>query len=123
MRVPAPLFSVSLCLRGVLLLFCLCGVISAQASKPHENEKWDKPLDGKPWELGVWAGGGFSVPGGTRDTHVFNAAARMGKVLTGDHGSSFLRGNFEWSADLMPVYYIWQPAPAQDAYGAAFNPV
>ena len=23
----------------------------------------------------------------------------------------------------MPVYYVWQPAPAVNAYGAAFNPV
>jgi hypothetical protein len=83
----------------------------------------DKPLDGQPWDFGVWAGGGLSVPGGTKDTHTINTGIRLGKVLTGDHGGSFLRGNFEWSADLMPIYYIWQPAPAQNAYAAAFNPV
>jgi lipid A 3-O-deacylase len=83
----------------------------------------DKPLDGTPWDFGFWAGGGFSVPGGTKDTHTVNGGARIGKVLTGEHGGSFVRGNFEWSADLMPLYYIWQPASAQNAYGAAFNPV
>jgi lipid A 3-O-deacylase len=83
----------------------------------------DKPLDGQPWDFGVWAGGGFSVPGGTKDTHAINAGLRLGKVLTGDHGGGFVRGNFEWSADLMPLYYIWQPAPAKNAYAGAFNPV
>jgi lipid A 3-O-deacylase len=111
------LFSVSPCLRGGLLVFvfitssCLA---SAQSSKP---------LDGQPWDFGVWAGGGFSVPGGTKDTHAIDVGARLGKVLTDDHGGGFLRGNFEWSADLIPLYYLWQPVPAQNAYAAAFNPL
>jgi lipid A 3-O-deacylase len=116
MRLPARSSSVSLCLRGgfFVLLFVLSVGASAQDSKP---------LDGQPWDLGVWAGGGFSVPGGTKDTHAINAGVRLGKVLTEDHGGSLLRGNFEWSADLIPVYYIWQPAPAKNAYAAAFNPL
>ena len=52
-----------------------------------------------------------------------NAGVRFGRVLTEDHGGSFLRGNFEWAADLMPIYYLWQPTPAKNAYGAAFNPI
>ena len=105
------------CLRGVtlfLVLIATSGIAIAQSSKP---------LDGQPWDLGIWAGGGFSVPGGTKDTHTFNYGGRLGKVLTGDHGGGFVRGNFEWSGDLMPLYYIWQPTPARSAYGAAFNPV
>jgi lipid A 3-O-deacylase len=102
-------------MRFMAALLLLCGLASAQQTS--------KPLDDKPWELGVWAGGGFSVPGGTADTHLFNGGGRLGKVLTADHGSGFLRGNFEWAADVMPVYYIWQPAPAKNAYGAGFNPV
>jgi hypothetical protein len=110
------LFSVSPCLRGGVLFVVLLigGVANAQSSKP---------LDGQPWDLGIWAGGGFSVPGGTKDTHTMDAGVRLGKVLTDDHFGGFVRGNFEWSADLMPVYYIWQPAPAENAYAAAFNPV
>lgn len=96
-------------LSFVLLL--LCGLAGAQT----------KPLDGNPWDIGVWFGGGVSVPGGTKDTQIINAGVRLGKVLTGDHGGGFVRGNFEWSADLMPLYYVIQPA--QNAYGAGFNPV
>jgi hypothetical protein len=108
--------SVSPRLRDVILVFLLAGSLFSHAQS-------SKPLDGHPWDLGIWGGGGFSVPGGTKDTHALNLGLRLGKVLTGDHGGSFLRGNFEWSADLMPLYYIWQPAPAKNAYGAAFNPV
>src|SRR5256885_14879847 len=106
--------SASLRLRGAMLALVLVSPLFVRAQT-------SKPLDGKPWDLGVWAGGGFSVPGGTKDTHAVNAGVRLGKVLTGDHLGSFLRGNFEWSADFMPVYYVWQPAPAKNAYGAGFN--
>jgi lipid A 3-O-deacylase len=116
MRLPSRLFSASLCLRGG---FFLCVLFAAYMAGAQDA----KQLDGKPWDLGIWAGGGFSVPGGTMHTHTINAGVRLGKVLTGDHGGGFMRGNFEWSADLMPLYYIWQPTPAQNAYAAAFNPV
>jgi hypothetical protein len=101
-------------MRLTVLLLLLSGFASAQQTKP---------LDNQPWDVGVWAGGGFSVPGGTKDTQAINAGVRLGKVLTGDHGPGFTRGNFEWSADLIPVYYVLQPAPAKNAYGAGFNPV
>src|SRR5216683_1116453 len=108
-------FGSTIFLVAIGAFFCLMtGLASGQSSKP---------LDGRPWEVGVWASSGFSVPGGTKDTKVIDAGVRLGKVLTSDHLGSFVRGNFEWSADLMPVYYVWQPAPAKNAYGAAFNPV
>jgi lipid A 3-O-deacylase len=100
-------------MRLTFFVLLLCGLASAQ----------DRPLDGQPWDIGIWAGGGFSVPGGTKDTHAINAGVRLGKVLTDDHGGGFVRGKFEWSGDLMPVYYIWQPKPAQDSYAAAANPL
>jgi hypothetical protein len=90
----------------------------AQQSAPTSQ-----PLDNQPWDIGVWGSGGFSVPGGTKDTHMIDAGLRLGKILTGDSGPGILRGNFEWAADVIPVYYIWQPAPAKNAYAAGFNPV
>src|SRR5256885_7356886 len=111
------LSSVSPRLRGAML------ILGFMATSLFASAQSSKPLDGQPWDVGVWAGGGFSVPGGTKDTHTMNAGIRLGKVLTDDHLGGLLRGNFEWSADLMPIYYIWQPAPAQNAYAAAFNPV
>lgn len=98
-----------------LLMVCgimLCGMAGAQTAAP---------LNDKPWDIGVWGGGGFSVPGGTTDTKAVNAGIRLGKVLTHDHLGSFLRGNFEWSADLLPIYYLVQPT--RNAFGAGFNPL
>lgn len=98
-------------MKLTFVLLLLCGLAGAQSDA----------LGNKPWDLGLWAGGGFSVPGGTSDTQVVNAGVRLGKVLTGNHGGGFLRGNFEWSADFMPLYVVIQPA--NNAYGAGFNPV
>jgi len=111
-------FSVLPCIRGgiaaLLFLMMSIGAASAQSTKP---------LDGQPWDVGVWGSGGFSVPGGTKDTKVIDAGVRVGKVVTDDVGRGFVRGNFEWAADLMPAYYVLQPAPAKNSYGAAFNPL
>jgi hypothetical protein len=98
-------------LRLTLLLCLLSGLAGAQSAT----------LGSEPWDIGVWFGGGFSVPGGTSNTHAVNAGVRLGKILTGNHGTNFLRGNFEWSADVMPLYYIVQPG--KNAYAAGFNPV
>jgi hypothetical protein len=100
-------------LAAILLLICVATLAQAQS----------KPLDKQPWDYGFWVGGGLSVPGGTKDTHAMNAGVRLGKVLTDDAGPGFLRGNFEWSADLIPFYYLWQPAPAKNAFGEGANPV
>ncbi|HKW74487.1 MAG TPA: acyloxyacyl hydrolase [Terriglobales bacterium] len=107
--------SLSLCRYAALLAAVLLIASLAQAQS--------KPLENQPWDYGFWASGGFSVPGGTKDTHMINGGVRLGKVLTGDHLPGLVRGNFEWSADLIPLYYIWQPAPARNAFAEGLNPV
>jgi hypothetical protein len=72
-------------------------------------------------EVSVWAAGGYSVPGGTASTGIFNAGLRYGWVLTGPHLPGFLRGCFEYAVDAVPAYLIFQPA--NTAYGAGFNPL
>ena len=98
-------------MRLAFVFLLLCGLAGAQS----------KNLDDQPWDLGVWFSGGFSVPGGTSNTQVVDAGVRLGKILTDNVGGGFLRGNFEWAADFMPLYYIIQPG--KNAYGAGFNPV
>ncbi len=73
------------------------------------------------WDLSVFAGGGTWVPGGTSDTQVFNAGVGLGKVITGEHLGGFMRGNFEYGVDFIPVYYFAQPG--DNAYGVSFSPV
>lgn len=72
-------------------------------------------------ELQIWAGGGHSVPGGTRDTSAFNAGLRYGWILTGPHLPGILRGRFEYAVDAVPVFLVFQPA--NTAYGAGFDPL
>ncbi|HEY1270909.1 MAG TPA: acyloxyacyl hydrolase [Terriglobales bacterium] len=97
-------------MRILAVLVMLSGVLLAQ----------DAPEKGG-HEVQVWAGGGHSVSGGTRDTGVFNAGLRYGWVLTGEHGPSFLKGSFEYAVDAVPVFLVLQPA--NTAYGFGVNPL
>jgi lipid A 3-O-deacylase len=72
-------------------------------------------------EIQVWAGGGHSVPGGTKDTSVTNAGVRYGWIITGAHLPGLLRGRFEYAVDAVPFYLVFQPA--NTAYGAGFDPL
>ena len=72
------------------------------------------------WEIGITAGGGHSVAGGTSDTGVFNANVRLGYILTHEHGPGALRGTFEYAVDITPVNVIFQQT---NVYGFSFTPV
>ena len=79
----------------------------------------DRPEEGG-HELEVWTGGGHSVPGGTKDTNVWNAGVRFGWILTAPHGPGFLSGRFEYAVDAVPLFVVFQRADT--AYGAGVNP-
>ena len=72
-------------------------------------------------EYQIWSGGGHSVSGGSSKTGVFNLGLRYGWVLTDAHGPSFLKGNFEYAVDAVPLFLVFQPA--NTAYGVGINPV
>ena len=72
-------------------------------------------------EVQLWAEGGHSVPGGTKNTGAFNAGLRYGWILTGPHFPSFLRGRFEYAVDAVPLFLVFQPA--NTAYGVGFDPL
>ncbi|HUJ93812.1 MAG TPA: acyloxyacyl hydrolase [Terriglobales bacterium] len=79
-----------------------------------------RPEDGG-HEIQIWTGGGYSVPGGTSKTGVWNLGLRYGWILTRPHGPSFLKGRFEYVLDATPVFLVFQPA--NTAYGAGFSPL
>jgi lipid A 3-O-deacylase len=79
-----------------------------------------RPEDGGN-EVQIWTGGGYSVPGGTSDTGVWNLGARYGWILTKPHGPSFLKGRFEYVLDATPVFLVVQKY--NTAYGAGFSPL
>jgi lipid A 3-O-deacylase len=79
-----------------------------------------RPEDGGR-EFQVWTGGGYSVPGGTSDTGVWNVGVRYGWILTQPHGPGFLNGRFEYVLDAVPVFLIFQRY--NTAYGGGFSPL
>lgn len=97
-------------------LFTLCILLTASSfclaqAAPEEGGH----------EVQVWAGGGHSVPGGTKNTSAFNAGLRYGWILTGPHLPGLLRGRFEYAVDAVPVFFIFQPA--NTAFGVGFDPL
>jgi lipid A 3-O-deacylase len=99
-------------MRTIALVLLLSSLVAAQdvSSTLHDRA----------WEFGLWAAGGHSVPGGTKDTSVFDAGLRVGKILTREHLSGVLRGNFEYAVDLIPLYLVHT---GDTRYAAGFNPI
>ena len=87
---------------------------------PSISRAQQRPEEGG-HELQVWTGGGSSVPGGTKDTSVWNAGVRYGWILTAPHGPGFLKGRFEYAVDAVPAFVVFQPR--NTAYGAGVNPL
>lgn len=114
-----------LCGLVVLLAVGLAGVASAD----------DFPLHKGATEIGVFASGGSGV--GKADTfQMINSGVRFGRVLTGERGSGWRRGNFEYAFDILPFYYFMQDqylcatqacntilTKRQNVYGASMTPI
>ncbi|MGB0034866.1 MAG: hypothetical protein WBP79_05270 [Candidatus Acidiferrales bacterium] len=71
------------------------------------------------WEFSAFAGGGTGL-GKSDNTQFFYAGGRAGRILTSEHLSGWLRGNFEWAVDAMPAYITFTPMRA--VYGGSFKP-
>jgi hypothetical protein len=71
-------------------------------------------------EIQIWTGAGHSALNGVDRTGVWNAGLRYGVILTGAHGSGFVRGRLEYAVDAVPMYLIFQPRGA--VYGVGVNP-
>jgi hypothetical protein len=91
-----------------LLLFC--GFANLHAQEPQEGGH----------DLQIWSGGGHGTNGSQSSDGVFNIGARYGWILTDLHGPSFLRGQFEYAIDVVPVFLVVQRTGT--AYGFGVNP-
>ncbi len=96
-------------LAAALCLFC--GSLALAQARPEDGGH----------EIEAWTGGGYSVPGGTSNTGMWNAGAGFGWILTRPLGPSFLKGRFEYLVDVVPVFLVFQPG--NTAYGAGFDPL
>ena len=71
------------------------------------------------WDFGIVTSGGMGL-GYATGTHFVDAGGRVGFILTGDHGTGWRRGNFEWAAEMLPLYTVFTPRRA--VYGGSFKP-
>jgi lipid A 3-O-deacylase len=72
------------------------------------------------WDLGAFAGGGNGLFGASY-TRYFLAGGRVGRVLSQNHFSGWVRGNFEYAGDFMPAFVVFQQGRA--VYGGNFTPI
>jgi lipid A 3-O-deacylase len=71
-------------------------------------------------DLQLWTGGGHGLNGSTADSGIWNVGARYGWILTPPAGPGFLRGQFEYAVDVVPVFMVVQKT--NTAYGFGLNP-
>ena len=87
-----------------LALFCCLASASLLAQLPT-----DSPVDvlrHPGWNKGLFVGGGTSVASSPSGQSLL-VGFRLGRVLTNEHGSGFLRGTFEMAGDIIPVDEYW----------------
>ena len=87
-----------------LVLFCCLAAAPLLAQLPT-----DSPVDvlrHPGWNKGVFIGGGTSVASSPSGQN-FLLGFRLGRVLTNEHGSGFLRGTFEMAGDIIPLDEYW----------------
>ena len=91
-----------------LVLIASASLALAQATpatlNPMQSNTGNRPL-----EIGALVQGGFGVTENRGDFKFFMAGAQAGKVLTGNHGSGLLRGNFEYGVQLFPFWQSYTP--------------
>jgi len=106
---------------AVVLIFCASFACAQAQTENKGNESQPTRPEDKGREIQIWTGGGYTVPGGTSQTGVWDLGARYGWILTAPHGPSFLKGRFEYAVDAVPMFLVFQPA--NTAYGAGVNPL
>jgi hypothetical protein len=86
---------------------------------PSARAQSDQQAEGNEFEL--WTGGGKGTNGSTVGTGAWNVGVRYGWMLTDPHGPGFLRGQFEFALDAVPIFWVFQRTGT--AYGFGLNPL
>ena len=91
-----------------LFLLLSAGAALAQSGAVEVHDP-SEALRKEHWNFGAWVDYANGV--GTRsDVHAGGAGFRIGRVLTGEHGSGWRRGTFEYDIDVNPVEVYHFPA-------------
>jgi len=101
-------------LGAVLVLQFLAGAIWGQADI-GEGQK-------RNWDISTWIAGatGEEHLNSFSEAQILSGGVLVGKVLTGEIGRGWRRGNFEFGANLIPLFVHLTP---QRLYGPSFEPV
>jgi lipid A 3-O-deacylase len=103
-----------LAVTRLLAILLFAAFLSTPALKAQAG-----PEDGG-HDLQIWTGGGHGLNGSTANSGVWNVGLRYGWILTGPVGPGFLRGQFEYAVDVVPVFVVVQKFGT--AYGFGLNP-
>src|SRR6202161_2855872 len=95
---------------GCLILVAAVTAQDAPAA-PVAQDWASQSLTKHAWELGVLGGGGTGL-GKSDNTQFAYGGGRVGWILTGNHLSGVLHGNFEWAVNLLPLYAVLPPGSA-----------
>lgn len=88
---------------------------------PADNGDWvHQSLGQHAIQLGLLAGAGTAL-GHSGGTQFGYAGGRGGIILSPEFLPGFLRGNFEWAADVLPMYVVFPPSSA--VWGGSIRPV
>src|SRR5271163_1647107 len=91
------------------------------ATSPADNGDWvHQSLGQHAIQLGLLAGAGTGL-GHSGGTQFGYAGGRGGIILSPEFLPGFLRGNFEWAADVLPMYVVFPPSSA--VWGGSIRPV
>lgn len=78
--------------------------------------------DARSWDVSIWAAGatGEENTNSFAEAEIFSAGVFVGKRSTGELGTRFYRGRFEFGMDFAPLFQQFEP---QRISGIAFDPV
>lgn len=85
--------------------------LSSSGGRAATTVKETNPMRGevRPFEWGLLTQGGFGVTENRNSFRFFMAGLHAGKVLTGNSGPGWLRGNFEYAMELFPIWQSYTP--------------
>jgi len=74
------------------------------------------------WDFSVWTAAetGEENTNSLTESQIWSAGVSVGRVITGELGSGWRRGSFEYAFDLVPVFETYGN---QHTHGAGFDPV
>ncbi len=97
----------------VFLVLTYSGLLTAQARPELKRANWDASV----W---VTTATGEENQNSFSEAQILTAGVFLGRVLTGEIGTSWRRGSFEYGFSLMPLFLQVRP---ERFYGAGFEPV